>query len=797
MTSWLQAWRSLARRPAFSAGAILTLAFGIAVTTALFSLVDTVLVRPLPFPAADRLVTVYEASPARRERISLVAPIRLEDWNRLNQTFEVVSGSYKENVTDTSGTEPERLAGRRVAPRYFDVFGMKPVAGRTFNAGEEGYGGPKAAIISEGLWTRKYGRRAEAIGRSLMIRGESYPIVGVMPYAFTSAAIDVWLPAQFGPSTGPMRRDSRFLSSIGRLKPAVTIEQARTDLTRVQNDLGAQYPDTDRGWSVTIAGLKEAQVGDLRRALLLVFGAVIFLLLIAVANIAGLMLVQLHRRAGELAVRSAIGGSRAQIVGAVMREVVSIAIAGAVAGGVAAAWLVQAIRVALTALPRIAELGFDWRALVFTAVTSGATAIVFGLLPALHATRRSIALAGAPGGRGQVAGAHRIQTALVFGQIALSLLLAGSAGLLLRSYYNLSHVDPGFNAAGALTFHVGAAWDEDREKVGRFQQQFVEALQQLPGVSAAGFTNFLPATGATLRYQVRAAGITGTDPNGYVTVGERTVTSGYLRALQVPLVAGAWCPDVNYDVSAPYAAQTVLVSRRFAETFARGQNIIGRQVSFSFDPQHASRIVGIVGDMIEDGPGIQAAPYVYLCMSAGAWPDPEYVVRATGDPRLVESAVRQLAHRLAPERPVFGMKPVKDVIDAALDQPRLDSRLLAVFAAAATLLAALGLYGLLTLVVTQRQRELGVRMALGASPANIVWLVMGKAAGLIGGGIALGIFLTMMAAKTMSALLFGVTASDAGALAGAVCALAIVSLLAAAVPAWRASATNAIDAIRA
>src|SRR5205085_8542768 len=194
---------------------------------------------------------------------------------------------------------------------------------------------------------------------------------------------------------------------------------------------------------------------------------------------------------------------------------------------------------------------------------------------------------------------------------------------------------------------------------------------------------------------------------------------------------------------------------------------------------------------------IQAAPYVYLCMSAGAWPDPEYVVRATGDPRLVESAVRQLAHRLAPERPVFGMKPVKDVIDAALDQPRLDSRLLAVFAAAATLLAALGLYGLLTLVVTQRQRELGVRIALGASPANIVWLVMGKAAGLIGGGIALGIFLTMMAAKTMSALLFGVTASDAGALAGAVCALAIVSLLAAAVPAWRASATNAIDAIRA
>ncbi|HYT77565.1 MAG TPA: FtsX-like permease family protein, partial [Vicinamibacterales bacterium] len=422
-----------------------------------------------------------------------------------------------------------------------------------------------------------------------------------------------------------------------------------------------------------------------------------------------------------------------------------------------------------------------------------AAAIVFGLLPALHATRGSLALAAASGSRGPAGGRHRIQTALVFGQIALSLLLAGSAGLLLRSYYKLSRADPGFTAAGALTFHVGAAWNEDRAIIGRFQQQFVEQLQQLPGISAAGFTNFLPATGATLRYQVRAAGISGTDPGGYVTVGERTVSNGYLRALHVPLVAGEWCPDVKYDFSAP---ATGLVNRRFADAFAPGQNIIGRQVSFSYDPQQAWRIVGIVGDMIEDGPGIQAAPYVYVCLSAGKWPDPEYVVRASGDPRLVESAVRQLAHRLAPERPVFGMKPVEGVINGALDQPRLDSSLLTVFAGAATLLAALGLYGLLMLVVTQRTRELGVRMALGASPANIMWLVIGEAGRLIGAGMALGLVLMTLAARVMRSLLFGVTPGDTGALAGAVAVLALVSMIAVAVPARRAAATNATDAIR-
>lgn len=792
MAGWLQAGRALLRRPAFTLATVLTLAFGIALTTALFSVVDTVLLRPLPAPDGDQLVTVQEASPAQRERVSLVAPVRLEDWNRLSRTFTAISGLYAENVTDTSGTEPERLAGRRVAPRFFDVFDVRPLAGRTFHSDEERAGGPAAAVISEGLWTRRFGRQPDAVGRRLTIGGVGYTIVGVMPQDFDSVAgaADVWLPAQFAPLM-LSHRDARFLTGVGRMKAGVTIEQARADMARVQRLLGDQFPKTDKDWSVALGSLKERRVGSYRRALLLVFAAVGLLLLIAVANIAGLMLVQLHRRAAELAIRSAIGGSRAQVIGAVMREVGLMAAAGAALGGAAAVWVVRGVAALVTDLPRSVELGLDWRALAFTTLATGGAAVVFGLLPAWQATRRGLALSAASGTRGAVGARHRLQSTLVFAQIASSVLLAGSAGLLLRSYGNLSRADTGFNPDGVLTFHVGAAWDEDRAKVGRFQEEFIQGLQRLPGVSAAGFANFLPAPGATIRYQIRGAGISGPDPNG-VTVGERTVTNGYLKALQVPLLAGDWCPDVKYDFKAP---MTGMVNRQFVDQYALGQNVVGREVAFTDQPSRW-RIVGVVGNLVEDGPGTAAVPYVYVCMSAGSWPDPEYVVRASGDPRLVAAGVRTLAHGLAPERPVFGMQPVQHVIDGALDQPRLDARLLTGFAAAALLLAALGLYGLMMLGVAERRRELGVRMALGASPADVVWLVMGGAGRLLGAGVAIGLVLTVIAARVLRASLFGVSPIDARSLAGAAAALALVAMIAVAIPARRAAATNALDAMR-
>ena len=423
------AWRALVRRPIFTLVVVLTIGSGIGVTTALFSIVDNVLIRPLPFPDGDQLVGLNEANPAQRERAALVAPVRVNDWSRLSRTFEAISGTYSENVTDTSGSEPERLAGRRVLPRYFDVFGMTPLAGRTFVPDEERFGGPTAVVISEGLWTRRFGRSPNTVGQRLTIAGRGYPIVGIMPRAFTSATIDVWVPAQLSPQLLTIR-DARFLSGVGRMKSGVTLEQARSDLGRVQHALGEQYPQTDKDWGVQVNDLKEARTGDYRTGLLLLFGAVTLLLLIAIANVAGLMLVQLRRRAGEFAIRSAIGASHRQVVAAVMREVAILCVAGAVLGAALATWLTQVMVAGFASIPRMSEVGVDTRALLFVGVVSLTAAALFGFVPVVQITGARLAPLLSAEGRGVLGGRHGLQRTLVVAQIALSVLLAGAAGLL-------------------------------------------------------------------------------------------------------------------------------------------------------------------------------------------------------------------------------------------------------------------------------------------------------------------------------------------------------------------------------
>ena len=334
MWAWRQAWRSLVRRPAFFAATVLTLTFGAAVTTAVFSLVDTVLIKPLPYPDADALVTVYELSPSTRDRRSLLAPGRLQDWRRLNRSFVAISATNTESFTDTSGHEPERLAGVRVAPRFFEVYGRQPIHGRWFTDDEERDTGPNAVVISERFWTRRFNRDPSAIGRALTIGGKGYPIVAVMPASFSPATTDLWLPGKTGPWLSA-QREARFLNGVGRLKPGVTIEQAARDLALVQEELARQFPKTDAGWSAEVRPLKEWRVGSSGRGLVLVFASVGALWLIAVANIAGLMLVQVRRRARELAVRAALGASRGRAIATVWREGLII---GALGAGREARW---------------------------------------------------------------------------------------------------------------------------------------------------------------------------------------------------------------------------------------------------------------------------------------------------------------------------------------------------------------------------------------------------------------------------------------------------------------------------
>jgi putative ABC transport system permease protein len=790
--SVLQASRALVRRPAFTAAAVLTLAAGIGVTTAMFAIVDTILLKPLPFPDADRLVTVYEASPARRESTSLVAPVRLDEWTRLGRTFELISGNYTENVTETSGAAPERLAGRRTMPGFLAVYGVTPVAGRTFTADEERYGGPHAVVISEAFWGRRFARNAAAIGSRLVIGADAYTVVGVLPRSFTSAETDVWIPAQLHPFLAS-NREARFVGGVGRLKSGVTIDEARADLARVQQRLGAEHPKTDAGWSVAIEDLKSVRVRGFEQRLVIVFSAVGVLLLIGMANVAGLMLVQLRRRSAELAIRTAIGASRARVIAAVVQEAALVVIAAGILGTAAATSLVGLASRIVDDLPRSTELAVDWRAAAFAVSMSACAALALGLLPALHATRRSLSQTLAGSGRSQAGGGHRFQSALVCAQIALSLVLAGSAGLLLRSYQQLGRTDLGFTPDQAVTFHVGARWDEDRGRIGVMQEQLLTELASIAGVVSAGFTNFLPVTGATLRYQIQLEGIAGEDPQGRIQVGYRTISSGYLEALQAPLLAGERCPQLRATSTGPSLA---LVNRRFVDRLASGQNLIGRGFKMDGFPGAEWRIIGVVGDMVEDGVGTQTAPYVYACAGGGMWPDPEYVVRAAGDPMSVMASIRETVRRVDGTRPIFGVRPLGEVIGDALEAPRVNSSLLTAFAAFALGLAALGLYGLLMLYVMERRRELGIRMALGAAPSDVLRLVLGDAARLTAVGIPIGVALTWLAGRALRGVLYGISPFDLQALTGAALVLAVAIALAAWIPARRAAGVSAMEAMR-
>jgi putative ABC transport system permease protein len=791
MQHWKLALRSLTRRKRVVAAVGAILALGIGANTAVFSVVDAVLLKPLPFPDSARLVTVLEASPSKSAPESLISPARLADWNRMNHTFDGIAASYNENVTDTSGDEPERLAGRRVSPGYFRVFGTQPIHGRTFTPDEDLAGGPTAAVIGYSLWTRRYHQSPAAVGRRLLLGGKGYTVVGIMPKDFQTSDIDVWIPAQTPPFL--MRiREARFYSGVGRMQPGVTIAQAHDDLARVQRQLGEQYPQTDKGWSAVVRSLKEA-----RKTLLFVFGAVALLLLIAVGNIAGLMLTQLQRREREMAIRSSIGATRTQILGAVMREILLLALVGVALGCAVAAWLVEALDKVFTTLPAPGGFQLGWRALVFAAFAGVAAAMLCGLLPAWQATRANLSAILAQAGRGGSGGRHQWQRGLVAGQVALTVLLLASAGLMLRSYYNLAHVDLGFDPSRTITFHMGAAWDEDRTRIGQMQEALLDHLGRTRGVEAAGFANFLPASAATLRYQVALVETARTEENGKITTGERSISKGYLKAMGAPILAGSDCPDLRTLAAPPPKA---LVNRRFVELFANGRNLVGEHIRFLQDvvtpDAQAMEIVGVAGDLREDAVNVAPGPYLYVCLAPGGWPDPEYVVRASGSAAALEQAIRPIGHQIDPTRAVFGMKTVPEVLSASLDEPRLKGRVVAVFALAAMLLASVGLYSLVTLVVAARTREIGVRMTLGAEPRQIVGQLVAGVARLLTIGAAAGLLLTWMAGRLLRSLLFGVNAMDSVTLAGAVLALAVVAAAAAYVPARRAAHIDPLAAIR-
>jgi putative ABC transport system permease protein len=781
--------RGLAKTPAFTATVVLTLALGIGANSAVFSAIYAVLLRPLPFPNGDRLVKMAQSNPQSPEQF--VAPPRLEDWNRLNGTFQAITGYYTEDESELSGEFPEKLKQALVAPRFLQVWGIAPALGRDFSPQEERFGGPDAVLISDRLWRRRFGGNANAIGKTLRIGRSASPIVGVMPasFLFPDRDVDLWSAS---PMDAPyaQSRESTWFNTIGRLKPGVTLAQARANMATVQTSLGRQYPKTDATIAAAIEPLKEATVAGVRQSLWILFGSVSLLLLIACTNIAALLLSRAAARRHEISVRFSLGASRASVAAHLLTEVLILALAGAALGLAVAAGASRVFRALATDLPRIDEVGLNWKIVVYSLACAMAATLLCGIFPAIRGTRRNLAGSLAQSGRSQVSARNPVQFVLVAVQVALAVTLLAGAGLLLRSFQELGRVSPGFDPEHVLTFHISSSWGETADQKGAQQRtgRILDALRSVPGVTEAAASITLP--GVPFQYQAELNTVEGraqTEPKMLAEI--RAVTPGYFATMRIPLLSGEVCRD---DLN----TATAMVNRSFANAYLAGSAAIGRhlvQPGNSFVPPSAIR--GIVGDARETGLDREPAPTVYWCFFA-TQPGTFFLVGTHGDPGRMAGTVRRKIHEVEPRRSVYGLTPLGEHISDAYAENRLRTILLLFFAATAVSLACVGLYGTLSYLVNVRQREVGLRLALGALRSQIArqFLAQGLLVSLVGCTAGLG--LTAVFARLLAGMLYGVSPSDTATMAGVVGIVLAVSALASLLPAIRAARLDPMQVLR-
>ncbi len=787
----LRTYRGLVHRPAFFLAVVLTLALGIGANSAIFSVIDAVLLKPLPYPGGDRLVAVFESSPPLKVPRGPVAPARLEEWNRMNQTFAGISGAFTENQAETSGALPEKLVCARVAPRFFSVLGTPALVGRGFGPDEEVATGPRAAVIAEHLWKRRFLSDPQVVGKVLRLADRSVPIVGVMPDSFRFPAddVDVWLPAKL-PAIAMTQREARFYSAVGRILEGVTPAAAAADLAAVQGRLAADFPATDAKWSVVLDPLKEETVGGVARSLWILFGAVSLVLLIACANVACLLLAQASRREREIAVRFALGARRSQVVGGLLLEAFCAALPGAVLGLLMAVWGADWFRHAAARLPRADEIHLDWRIVLFTLSVTLATALLFGLLPSLQATRAGTAGTLAAGSRTQVGGRQRLIRILVSAQIALAIVLLVGAGLLIRTLSRLGQTSLGFRPDNVLTLRVSASWDEKRD-MKRVQQRLyrtVEALGSLPGVEAAALSVYLPGGGEDYLQQFKIAGQDSESKGRQMFADFQSVSPDYFKVLGIPLLAGETC-RLHFDGTEP----AVMVNRSLVDRYMGGMNPVRQHISTGADSFEVS---GVVSDVRDHGYAKDPRPTIYFCEMPGFFPDPQFLVKTAADPVTMVESIRRRMQSLEPNRGVYETRPLTAYLSSTLAEKRFQSMLLSLFGITALLLAVVGLYGVTAFFVGQRRREIGLRAALGAQPRQILAHIFRQGALTTGTGVAAGLVAAALLSRTIASLLFGISPVDPVTFLAVPLLLALVAAAAIWAPARRATKVDPTEALR-
>jgi putative ABC transport system permease protein len=783
------ALRFIRKSPGSAIAIILTLAIAIGGDSAVFSAIDAILLRPLPFPNGDRLMTLRQRT---KRPVPFVAPVRLQDWDRLNATFQAMTGYYVEDTSETSGIFPEKLTRAVVTPRFLEVWGISPALGRDFVPEEERFGGPDAVIVSDRLWRRRFSADPNAIGKRLRFGQSAYTIVGVMPasFLFPERDVDVWFPA---PMDAPyaQSRESTWFIVVGRLKPGVTVDQARANLATVQAQLARQYPKTDADIKVEIEPLKETTVGGVRRSLWILFGSVTLLLLIACTNIAALLLARATQREHEIAVRFSLGASRGSVIAQLLAEVSVLAVLGAGAGLLVAAGAAQAFHALAKDLPRIDEVRLDWRIVLYSLACSVAATFLCGLFPAVRASRRGLASSLAQAGRTQVSARSPLQWLLVGVQVALAVTLLAGAGLLLRSFQALGNVAPGFETAHVLTLHITGGYGETADMKALTQRidRTLDALRATPGVEAAATSAAAP--GVPGEYRMELKFVEGeNDPTRQIVGDSRFVSPGYFSTMRIPLLSGEPC-------RAGLAQPAMIVNRSFQNAYLGGTPALGRHLqglpASPFLPP--AEIRGVVADSREQGINRAPGPTVYWCVSAPD-PDPFYLIRTRTEPMAMAEIVRRKIREIEPARSVFDMLPLDARIGEAFAENRLRTVLLTLFALTAVSLASIGLYGTLSYFVNVRRREVGLRLALGALRGQIVTQFLLQGVGITLAGCVAGLALATAFSRALSGMLYGVSASDAATLSGVVLLVLGIATVASLAPAVRAARVEPMHVLR-
>ena len=779
------ALRGLRRQPGHAAAAILTLTLGIGATTALFSVLDTVLLRPLPYPDPDRLVQVWEHHVPRDRRENSVSPLNFLNWVDRARSFESLA-IYQPSSVSLAGEVPERLTGRAVSSGFFSVLRARPALGRLFSPGDTVAGSPKALVLSHGLWKRRFGGDPGIVGTSLSLREGSATIVGVMPETFRPMADEsYWEP---WPMTEELRtRRGRGAPVVGRLHDRVSTESADREMKAIASVLEQEYPDFNTGWTVDVVPLQHQVTARARPVLLLLAGAIGCVLLIACANVANLKLGQVLARRGEIAVRAALGASRGRILRQMAVEGLVLAVAGGALGVLAAVVGVEAlVRSELRQIPRLAEVGVDLRILGFALLVIGAAGVGFGLAPALGLRegglrqplgRRGGETGGAPGGR-------RLRGALVSFQVALSLMLLAGAGLTVRSLGNLLSQDPGFDARNLLTLDLslsGEAYGEERRIA--FTEELISRVAALPGVVEVGLVNALPLHGQPAGTRIHVLGRPAPPP-GQEPVGDISVAdTGYFRAMRTPLLEGRGFTATDRST----APKVVVVNSAFARQLLAGESPIGQRIRVNlWAPDSILEIVGVVGDMRRAGLEIAARPavfYPYLQQPARFL---SLVIRTEGAPEEPAPAVRALVSTLDRQLPILNLETMTSYVAASTADRRYPMLLLTLLAGLAVVLSVVGLYGVLAYSVGQRSREIGLRRALGASGGTIARLVTGEGFRFVAIGLGVGLAATLLTTRFLGRLLYGLSPTDAVTLALAAGGLLVMAGLATWVPTRRA-----------